>query len=175
MNDQLSDAVAAAEAALVLDPTDLTRTAPGLAGVPRAYAGPLGLVQIHLPRGISVEKARAVGRAVRACFVEPGPWVPLRELPAGVLFELKTGDVGVKRAEPATEDDRVRVVYLKGGEDACASAGLLARVVEEPARLLLERIVRAWCDDEIGQIDGALIDEAETFLGLAATPDPLAV
>jgi hypothetical protein len=39
---------------------------------------------------------------------------------------------------------------------------------------LLERIVLAWEADEIGQIDGALIDEARKLMGMDAAADPLA-
>ena len=39
---------------------------------------------------------------------------------------------------------------------------------------LLRRIVTAWRADEVGQIDGALIEEAEKLLDIEAKPDPLA-
>lgn len=39
---------------------------------------------------------------------------------------------------------------------------------------VLRRIVTAWREDEIGQIDGALIEEAEKLLDIEAKPDPLA-
>lgn len=39
---------------------------------------------------------------------------------------------------------------------------------------VLRRIIVAYHEDEIGQIDGALIEEAEAALGMTVPPDPLA-
>jgi len=134
MEDRLSALAAAlaADVALRLDPAD-PRARPAdyvLAGVPRAHRETFDIVSIHLPRGVSLAQARAAGSAVRAVFVGPGPWVPLRELPPGALFELKTGDRGVIRAEPARSDSRVRVVYFTKGEDADPLGSVLARRID---------------------------------------------
>lgn len=166
-------AAAAADEALRLDPTNPTKTAPGLAGAPRAYREAGDIVVIHLPRGVTVEQARAAAGGVRAAFLDPGPWVPLSELRPGTIFELKSGDVGMVRAEPAVDPDRVRVVYTARGEDAEPLGVVLARLLERPAREVLTRVVREWEFSETGQLDGAVILEARALLGLAATPDPL--
>lgn len=64
-------AALAADEALRLDPADPQARVPGLAGVPRAHHGACDVVELHLPRGVSVEQARAAGRAVREVFVPP--------------------------------------------------------------------------------------------------------
>lgn len=54
---------------------------------------------------------------------------------------------------------------------------LVQRMAEDirDARDVLGRIVAAWREDEIGQIDGELIEEAEALLGIEAPRGPLAV
>lgn len=42
-------------------------------------------------------------------------------------------------------------------------------------RALLRRIVAEWRASEVGDIDGAVIEEVEALLGIKAEPDPLAV
>lgn len=145
-----------------------------LVGLDVRWSPALG-VSIHLPIATTPALARAAAAGVRAALLDPGPWVPLRELRPGALFELKSGDVGVKRAEPAVDPDRVRVVYTARGEDAQPLGSVLARLTEQPARELLTRVVREWEENEIGALDGAVVIEARALLGLAAAPDPLAV
>ena len=75
----------------------------------------------------------------------------------GALADLRVMDLGEGPcAYRIIEDDgkeRVKVVEC----DAIAPG---------PEHDMLRRIVEAWREDEIGQIDGALIEEAEALLGI---------
>jgi hypothetical protein len=102
----------------------------------------------------------------------------------GEAAEASLGQlVELAAAELAEIDDAVREagVEARGPDDTLPArvgrliedANMVARGADE-ADDVLERIVNAWRADEIGAIDGALIEEAEALLGLAPEVDTLA-
>ena len=109
----------------------------------------------------------------------------LRDVEADSSPASEAGGYTFHRIQNGYPDGVPRAVFVHADEDPCgvpmppASAPLLLLVGRLAADLqqtrdILRRIVTAWREDEIGQIDGALIEEAEGLLDIEPAPDPLA-
>lgn len=95
----------------------------------------------------------------------------------GVLFDALPAAVAASRHPRKVTTVTILAVAEDGAEtEVPTHEEALALLTEvAPFRDLLAQIVAAWRADEIGQIDGSLIEEAEALLGIDADADPLAV